>query len=102
LGVEGMERSYRPTAYLGFGRVFFNIAASDAPEPLSPSWSARLAFRDACATLAALPLGHSDAPEGSAAGPIAKVRFPVSAPEEHTGQGGHGRIADQLEQGPNE
>jgi hypothetical protein len=36
LGVEGMERSYRPTAYLGFGRVYFNIAASDAPEPLSP------------------------------------------------------------------
>src|SRR5262249_29671376 len=31
-----MERSYRPTAYLGFGRVYFNIAASDAPEPLSP------------------------------------------------------------------
>jgi hypothetical protein len=36
LGVEGMGRSYRPTAYLGFGRVYFNIAASDAPEPLSP------------------------------------------------------------------
>jgi hypothetical protein len=32
-----MGRSYRPTAYLGFGRVYFNIAASDAPEPLSPS-----------------------------------------------------------------
>jgi hypothetical protein len=31
-----MGRSYRPTAYLGFGRVYFNIAASDAPEPLSP------------------------------------------------------------------
>jgi hypothetical protein len=30
-----MGRSYRPTAYLGFGRVYFNIAASDAPEPLS-------------------------------------------------------------------
>jgi hypothetical protein len=29
-----MGRSYRPTAYLGFGRVYFNIAASDAPEPL--------------------------------------------------------------------
>src|SRR5262245_61822331 len=26
-----MRRSYRPTAYLGFGRVYFNIAASDAP-----------------------------------------------------------------------
>src|SRR6516165_9677486 len=36
LGVEGMERSYRPTSYLGFGRVYFNIAASDAPEPLIP------------------------------------------------------------------
>jgi hypothetical protein len=36
LGVEGMGRSYRSTAYLGFGRVYFNIAASDAPEPLSP------------------------------------------------------------------
>ena len=36
MGVEGMERSYRPTSYLGFGRVYFNIAASDAPEPLSP------------------------------------------------------------------
>jgi hypothetical protein len=32
-----MGRSYRPTAYLGFGRVYFNIAASDAPEPLNPS-----------------------------------------------------------------
>ena len=31
-----MERSYCPTADLGFGRVYFNIAASDAPEPLSP------------------------------------------------------------------
>jgi hypothetical protein len=31
-----MGRSYRPTAYPGFGRVYFNIAASDAPEPLSP------------------------------------------------------------------
>jgi len=36
LGVEGMGRSYRPTAYLGFGRVYFNIATSDAPESLSP------------------------------------------------------------------
>src|SRR5262249_42392148 len=42
LGVEGMGRSYRPAAYLGLGRVYFHIAASDAPEPLSPSRSARL------------------------------------------------------------
>jgi len=35
LGVEGMGRSYRPAAYLGFGRVYFNIAARDAPEPLT-------------------------------------------------------------------
>src|SRR5262245_63432115 len=36
LGIEGMGRSYRPTAYLDFGRVYFNLAVSDAPEPLSP------------------------------------------------------------------
>jgi hypothetical protein len=31
-----MGRSYCPTAYLGFGRVYFDIATSDAPESLSP------------------------------------------------------------------
>jgi hypothetical protein len=36
LGVEGIGRSYRSTAYPGFGRVYFNIAASHASEPLSP------------------------------------------------------------------
>jgi hypothetical protein len=30
-----MERSNCATAYLGFGRIHFNIAASDAQEPLS-------------------------------------------------------------------
>src|SRR3954466_2322406 len=30
-----MGRGYCPTTYLGFGRIYFNIAASDAQEPLS-------------------------------------------------------------------
>jgi hypothetical protein len=30
-----MERSNSPTAYLGFGRIHLNIAASDAQEPLN-------------------------------------------------------------------
>jgi hypothetical protein len=61
-----MGRSYRPTAYLGFGRVYFNIAASDAPEPLSPFTECAVGSFD-------MSDGHPKAPRPAA------VRAPPAA-----------------------
>jgi hypothetical protein len=64
-----MGRSYRPTAYLGFGRVYFNIAASDAPEPLSPFTECAVGSFD-------MSDGHQNAP--SMAGPRLSTQAPTS------------------------